>query len=262
MQGDKDMFCNKCGSQVEDGQVFCGKCGSPVGQATDPVSNYVNNQPYGQQPYGGMPYGQQPYVQTQQYGAYPAQPTMLGKGFALFLYAITTLIWAFAFFTPLFGDLDEFDREFGFTPSIMGTIAYFFKLISKYSDREGFWSELFEGMSDGLAEGEPGAYILLIAFAGLIFFIISAIYLLIGFIHLVSNGIRSNYRAASDGLAACFFGYVTYLAVIVMIIVAASKEEAADEVMGILSPMVWITLSLGLVIMIFTGTQKSKLKNF
>ena len=47
-----------------------------------------------------------------------------------------------------------------------------------------------------------------------------------------------------------------------MIIVAASKEEAADEVMGILSPMVWITLSLGLVIMIFTGTQKSKLKNF
>ena len=101
------MFCNKCGSQVEDGQVFCGKCGSPVGQASDPVSNYVNNQPYGQQPYGGMPYGQQPYVQTQQYGAYPAQPTMLGKGFALFLYAITTLIWAFAFFTPLFGDLDE-----------------------------------------------------------------------------------------------------------------------------------------------------------
>lgn len=34
----KNMFCNKCGNQLEDGAKFCGKCGAPVDNTVNKTS--------------------------------------------------------------------------------------------------------------------------------------------------------------------------------------------------------------------------------
>ena len=56
------MFCNQCGTQVNDGQAFCPNCGAPMGAeqagSTAPQMNSMpNSAPYQQAPMGGMPGG-------------------------------------------------------------------------------------------------------------------------------------------------------------------------------------------------------------
>ena len=31
------MYCEKCGTEIEEGQAFCQKCGAPVSPAAEPV---------------------------------------------------------------------------------------------------------------------------------------------------------------------------------------------------------------------------------
>lgn len=56
------MFCNQCGTQVNDGQAFCPNCGAPMGagqtNAAPQMNSMPNSMPYQQQaPMGGMPGG-------------------------------------------------------------------------------------------------------------------------------------------------------------------------------------------------------------
>lgn len=55
------MFCNQCGTQVNDGQAFCPNCGAPMGAEqtnTAPQMNSMpNSMPYQQPAMGGMPGG-------------------------------------------------------------------------------------------------------------------------------------------------------------------------------------------------------------
>ncbi len=51
------MFCNQCGTQVNDGQAFCPNCGAPIGaqqeQNTAPMNSMPASAPY-QQPMAPM----------------------------------------------------------------------------------------------------------------------------------------------------------------------------------------------------------------
>lgn len=53
------MFCNQCGTQVNDGQAFCPNCGAPMGaqqgnaQQAAPMNSMPNSAPY-QQPMAPM----------------------------------------------------------------------------------------------------------------------------------------------------------------------------------------------------------------
>ncbi|MDE5803997.1 MAG: zinc-ribbon domain-containing protein [Lachnospiraceae bacterium] len=55
------MFCNQCGTQVNDDQAFCPNCGAPMGAEqtnTAPQMNSMpNSTPYQQPAMGGMPGG-------------------------------------------------------------------------------------------------------------------------------------------------------------------------------------------------------------
>ena len=52
------MFCNQCGTQVNDGQAFCPNCGAPMGAQQDNAQQAapMNNMPY-QQPMAPAPMG-------------------------------------------------------------------------------------------------------------------------------------------------------------------------------------------------------------
>ncbi|MBD5536920.1 MAG: zinc-ribbon domain-containing protein [Lachnospiraceae bacterium] len=55
------MFCNQCGTQVNDGQAFCPNCGAPMGaeqtNAAPQMNSMPNSMPYQQPAMGGMPGG-------------------------------------------------------------------------------------------------------------------------------------------------------------------------------------------------------------
>lgn len=95
------MFCEKCGTKLEDGSLFCDNCGAKLADMTmiPPAANSGNEIPQTPPQMATQGYGQAVYQQPQGYQPVPAVPkkpmTMLTKIFIIEAVVLVALVIAF-----------------------------------------------------------------------------------------------------------------------------------------------------------------------
>lgn len=91
------MYCNSCGSMINEGQSFCPNCGAPVNKPVQPAP-----QPAVQQYQPAQPVYQQPVQQVP--AVAPAAPVKASRGFAIgsLILGINTVEFCFIVFVNLF----------------------------------------------------------------------------------------------------------------------------------------------------------------